>query len=45
LYNVYGRKNAYSVFFSQREDDPPVTPYKLAVLGIPFPSITFNLKF
>lgn len=45
LYNVYGRKNAYSVFFAQREDDPPVTPYKLAVLGIPFPSITFNLKF
>ncbi len=45
IYNVYGRKNAYSVFFSQRNSDPPVTPYKLAVLGIPFPSITFNLKF
>ncbi|WP_339816296.1 TonB-dependent receptor [uncultured Imperialibacter sp.] len=45
LYNVYGRKNAYSVFFSQRNSDPPVTPYKLAVLGIPFPSVTFNLKF
>lgn len=45
IYNLYGRKNAYSVFFSQRNADPPVTPYKLAVLGIPFPSITFNLKF
>lgn len=45
IYNVYGRKNAYSVFFSQRNGDPPVTPYKLAVLGIPFPSVTFNLRF
>ncbi len=45
LYNVYGRKNAYSVFFSQRNADPPVTPYQLAVLGIPFPSLSFNLKF
>jgi hypothetical protein len=45
IYNLYGRKNAYSVFFSQRNADPPVTPYQLAVLGIPFPSLTFNLKF
>ncbi|MBK7870526.1 MAG: carboxypeptidase-like regulatory domain-containing protein [Saprospiraceae bacterium] len=43
LYNVYGRKNAFSVFFTQ-------TPFtsaqanQLSILGSIFPAITFNLE-
>lgn len=44
VYNVYGRKNAYSVFYENLYGSPPKA-YKLSVLGSPFPSLTFNLKF
>jgi len=44
VYNVYGRKNAYSVFFKDTADERPKA-YKLAVLGAAFPSITYNFKF
>jgi hypothetical protein len=44
VYNVYGRKNAYSVFFKDTADARP-TAYKLAILGAAFPSITYNFKF
>lgn len=44
VYNVYGRKNPYSVFFRDDEQGQPV-PYQLAIVGNPFPSVTFNLKF
>jgi hypothetical protein len=43
LYNVYARKNAFSVYFTQ-------TPFtgaqanRLAILGSIFPSITFNFE-
>lgn len=43
LYNVYGRRNAYSVFFQ----DPPGAPpgaYKLSVLGAIFPSVSYNFE-
>ena len=43
LYNVYGRRNAYSVFFQ----DPPGAPpgaYKLSVLGAIFPSLSYNFE-
>ena len=43
IYNILGRKNAYSVFFKQS----PFTgtqAYKFSVLGSIFPSITFNLE-
>ncbi|GAA0892425.1 TonB-dependent receptor [Fulvivirga kasyanovii] len=39
IYNAYGRKNPYSVFFTQRG-----TAYKLSVLGSIFPSITYNFR-
>ena len=48
--NVYGRKNAYSVFYSQ--DDPDITNnyrrynlYKLYILGKPLPTLTYNFTF
>ena len=43
LYNVYARKNAFSVYFTQ-------TPFtsaqanRLAILGSVFPSVTFNFE-
>ena len=44
VYNVYGRKNAYSVFFKDVYGVPPM-PYKLSILGVPFPSLTYNFTF
>ncbi|MFK7923019.1 MAG: carboxypeptidase-like regulatory domain-containing protein [Bacteroidia bacterium] len=44
IYNVYARKNAYSIYFRQTPFER-VTPYRLAVLGAAFPSITYNFQF
>lgn len=41
IYNLYGRKNAYSVFYENQFGRPPAA-YKYSVLGSVFPSITFN---
>ena len=43
LYNVYGRRNAFSVFFTQKPFQRPVAN-RLAVLGSVFPAITFNFE-
>ena len=44
IYNVYARKNAYSVFYrlSSRSGSDA---YKLAIFGTAFPSLTYNFKF
>lgn len=42
VYNAYGRRNAYSVFYRQQF---PAGPYKLSVIGTIFPSVTYNIKF
>lgn len=42
LYNLYARRNAYSVFFRQHF---PEGPRKLSVIGTMFPSVTYNVKF
>ncbi|ELR69419.1 TonB-dependent receptor [Fulvivirga imtechensis AK7] len=44
VYNVYGRQNAYSVFFDDRPGSPPQA-YKLSVLNAPFPSLSYTLNF
>ncbi|MEO1451219.1 MAG: TonB-dependent receptor, partial [Bacteroidota bacterium] len=44
IYNVYFRRNAYSVFFQKRVGPLPEA-FRLAVLGIAFPAITYNFKF
>jgi hypothetical protein len=44
LYNVYGRKNAFSVFF-RKENNQPAQAYRLSVLGSIFPSITYTFEF
>ncbi len=40
IYNVYGRKNVFSVFINGEDGKPR----QLSVLGAPFPSLTFNLS-
>lgn len=44
IYNVYGRKNAFSVFFRQNPFQS-VTANRVAILGSAFPAITYNFKF
>lgn len=44
LYNVYARKNAFSVFF-KKEKGEIINAYKLSVLGTLFPSFTYNFEF
>ena len=44
IYNVYGRKNTFSVFFDDIPGAPPQA-FRLSVLGIPFPSISYNFEF
>lgn len=44
IYNFYGRKNAYSVFYENVYGSPPKA-YKLSVLGSAFPSVMLNFNF
>ena len=43
IYNLTGRKNAYSVYYLT--EDGKINGYKLSVFGCPIPYITYNLKF
>ncbi len=43
LYNVYARKNAFSVYYTQSPDQTNVAN-RLAVLGTIFPAITLNIE-
>ena len=50
IYNLYGRKNPYSVFYRkepslQSADKREYSIYKLSIIGVPIPSITYNFKF
>ena len=44
VYNFYGRKNAYSVFYDNKYGSPPKA-YQLSVLGAAFPSVMLNFDF
>jgi hypothetical protein len=43
IYNLTGRKNAYSVFFDSKKGT--VNGYKLSIFAQPIPTITYNFKF
>ena len=43
LYNAYGRRNAFSVFFDDVPGAPPQA-FRLSVMGIPFPSLSYQFK-
>ncbi|MCG6186051.1 carboxypeptidase-like regulatory domain-containing protein [Maribellus maritimus] len=50
VYNLYGRKNPYSVYYRKTiadggTDYKSYSLFKLAVIGIPVPSITYNFTF
>lgn len=50
IYNLYGRKNPYSIFYRkdpsiQLQSKSQYAIYKLSVIGVPVPSITYNFKF
>jgi hypothetical protein len=44
VYNLYFRRNAFSVFF-QQNPFASVTAYRVAVLGTMFPAVTYNADF
>lgn len=44
LYNVYARKNVYTVFF-RNTPNGVAKPYQLAIIGTILPSISYNFKF
>ncbi|RLD69412.1 MAG: TonB-dependent receptor [Bacteroidetes bacterium] len=43
VYNLTGRKNAYSVYFNSG-DDGVIKGYKLSIFGAPIVSLTYNFK-
>ncbi len=43
IYNLTGRKNAYSVFF--RNEDGNINGYKLSIFGRPVITLSWNFKF
>lgn len=46
VYNVYSRRNAYSVSFRQNEDNPNLSEaVRLSIVGSFIPAITYNVKF
>jgi hypothetical protein len=43
VYNLFGRANAYSVYF--KTEGANVKGYKLSVFAKPIPTLTYNFKF
>ncbi|QHT65541.1 TonB-dependent receptor [Rhodocytophaga rosea] len=43
IYNLTGRKNAYSVYF--KSENGKVNGYKLSIFGQPIPTVTYNFRF
>jgi hypothetical protein len=46
IYNLYARRNAYSVYFKQSDDNPnKVEATRLSIIGSMIPSVTYNFNF
>lgn len=50
VYNVYGRKNPFSVFYEKQNPSPKnnyqrYALYQFSIIGIPIPSFTYNFWF
>lgn len=43
IYNLYARRNAFSVFYSQ-DPDLSAVANRLAIVGVPFPAISVNIE-
>ncbi len=44
VYNITGRKNAYSIYYDTHSGSK-IQGYKLSIFGAPIPYITYNIKF
>ena len=53
VYNLYGRKNAYNIYYQPREagspsevfGSSPLGSYRLTIFGAPIASLTYSFKF
>jgi len=46
VYNVYGRRNAYSISPRANEENPNQTEFvRISIIGMQIPSLTYNFKF
>jgi hypothetical protein len=46
VYNVYDRRNAFSIYFRQKDGDPNQTEaVRFSMIGVIVPAITYNFKF
>jgi hypothetical protein len=45
LYNVYSRRNAYSVFFRTSESGSQLNSFRLSIIGQIIPALSYNFKF
>jgi hypothetical protein len=45
IYNLLGRRNAYSVFFQKDPNSSRLVPYQISILGAVFPSISYTVAF
>ena len=45
VYNLYARRNAYSIFFRQEPGTQIPQPYRLSTLGTVLPSLSYELSF
>jgi hypothetical protein len=46
VYNLYARRNAYSVTFRQNEENPNISEAtRLSIIGSVIPAITYNFNF
>ncbi|MBB4078695.1 hypothetical protein GGR28_001308 [Lewinella aquimaris] len=53
VYNLYGRKNAYNIYYTPRDagspsdvfGSSPLGSYRLTIFGAPIVSLTYNFKF
>ena len=43
VYNLTGRKNAYSVYYTAK--DGVINGYQMAIFGAPIPYVAYNIKF
>jgi hypothetical protein len=50
VYNVYGRKNVYSTYYkkdvpTEKNNYRTYALYQMSIIGVPIPSLTYNLRF
>lgn len=43
VYNLYGRKNAYSIYY--KTEQQATNPFRLSIFAAPLPSLAYNIEF